>query len=316
MKNYDFDSKADNQKIDENKELRVPNDEISTEENQNVNTDEVLISENNSNDEHQSPTEARSDSKKSKKGTASLCLLMILPFLLFTIGVGMISIFFFREYVEPSVIWRFAVNANAVATPQANEDDELQSNGEVLGGSMAEHSIEPITKPNTSEDDSSDSSSEEGTEQIYYNKADFPAYKWGELWAKLSIPAIGLEEKNVYVGESNSIYKKGIGKRYGTRFPGQGGNIVLGAHVTREFYGLVDLNIGDKVYIETGYGSYVYEVYEKVIFSTTDYQYVMNYDDGEKLTLYTCHPREAAYRTERFGVLCKKISGPEWIELE
>ena len=74
--------------------------------------------------------------------------------------------------------------------------------------------------------------------------------------------------------------------------------------------------VGDKVIIETEYGTYVYEVYETVIFSIDDTHYVMNYDDGEKLTLYTCHPRGSAYRTERFGVLCKKISGPEWIKVD
>ena len=74
------------------------------------------------------------------------------------------------------------------------------------------------------------------------------------------------------------------------------------------------IKIGDKVYIETGYGSYVYEVYETFIFSIDDVEHVMNYDDGEKLTMYTCHPRGTAYRTERYAVLCKKISGPEWIK--
>ena len=76
------------------------------------------------------------------------------------------------------------------------------------------------------------------------------------------------------------------------------------------------VKVGDRIYIETGYGSYVYEVYETVIFSISDYHYVMNYDEGEKLTLYTCHPRGTAYRTERYGVICKKISGPEWIKID
>ena len=262
-------------------------------------------------------TTPEADAATKKKSTDwRLSVWMILPFFLFAIGISLLSIFFFKEYVESSGIWRFAINTNAVVISQ----DEENNNGEIIGTSMDDFSFAPVLPPNGSTDNSSDVSSDDTNdtqnEQIYYDKKDFPGYRWGDLWAKLSIPAIGLEQKNVYVGESDSIYKKGIGKRFGTRFPGQGGNIVLGAHVTREFYDLSELKIGDRVYIETGYGDYVYEVYETLIFSISDYHYVMNYDDGEKLTMYTCHPRGTAYRTERFCVLCKKISGPEWIKID
>jgi sortase A len=260
--------------------------------------------------------ETSTQTQKKKNSPWGIAFLMILPFLLFTIGVSLISVFFFKEYIQTSSLWRFAINTNAVATTPEGENN----NGEIIGTSMDDHSIVPVLPPSGSTENSTDTSEDTPdipqTEQIYYDKKDFPGYRWGDLWAKLSIPAIGLEEKNVYVGESNTIYKKGIGKRFGTRFPGQGGNIVLGAHVTREFYDLSEMKIGDKVYITTGYGDYVYEVYETFIFSISDYKYVMNYDDGEKLTLYTCHPRGTAYRTERFGVLCKKVSGPEWIKMD
>ncbi len=259
------------------------------------------------------------EKKNSKAKSIGLGFLLVLPYLIFCIGVALISVFLFKEHIESSNIWRFIVNTNAVSSPNNGDGEEILSNGEIIGGDFDHVSITPIEKPDI-EDESQDVSNEESTDvtedQIYYNKKDFPGYKWGELWAKLSIPAIGVENKNIYVGESNSIYKKGIGKRFGTRFPGQGGNIVLGAHVTREFYDLQLLKAGDRVYIETEYGSYIYEVYETIIFSIGDYKHIMNYDKEEKLTLYTCHPRGTAYRTERFGVFCKKISGPEWIEIK
>lgn len=264
-------------------------------------------------------TSKQTQSRK-KSGSFGLFSLLVVPFLIFSIGVGLISVFFFREFVESSSLWRFVVNTNAVRAPESNTDEEILSNGEIIGGVLEDISIPTVEKPDVSEDVSEDTSEEvskdeDVAEQIYYDKKDFPGYKWGELWARLSIPSIGLEDKKVYAGESNSIFKKGIGKRFGTRFPGQGGNIVLGAHVTREFYDLQLMKVGDRVYIETEYGSYVYEVYETLIFSIYDYQHVMNYDKEEKLTLYTCHPRGTAFRTERFGVFCKKISGPEWIDL-
>lgn len=272
------------------------------------------MKENNFSEKENEISEETPQNQKEKKRDAGFCVLLILPYVLVSIGIAFFSVFFFKTFVETSTIWRFVVNTNAVTTPENNGEDVL-SNGEIIGGSLEDLSIDTVTKPDTSETPS-DTSEEVETEQIYYNKKDFPGYKWGELWASLTIPSIGLENQNVYVGESNAIYKKGIGKRFGTRFPGQGGNIVLGAHVTKEFYDLQLLTVGDKVYIETEYGSYVYEVYETKIFSIADYKYVMNYDEGEKLTLYTCHPRGTAYRTERFGVFCKKISGPEWIEVE
>lgn len=264
-------------------------------------------------------SENHSEEKSKKKTDGKLCVLLILPYVLIGVGIALFSVFFFKQYIETSTIWRFVVNTNAVATPDNENGEDVLSNGEIIGGSLEDISLSPVEKPDSSESPSTDADSSDediAAEQIYYDKKDFPGYKWGELWATLSIPEIGLENKNVYTGESNAIYKKGIGKRFGTRFPGQGGNIVLGAHVTREFYDLQLLSVGDRVYIETEYGSYVYEVYETKIFSIADYKYVMNYDEGEKLTLYTCHPRGTAYRTERFGVFCKKISGPEWIEVK
>lgn len=284
---------------------------------------------NNENDTMERNPRINTSHNKNTSEKIGLCILMILPFVLICVGISLFSVYFFKEYVASSSFWRFIVNTNAIASPSNTEGEEHISGGEIIGGVIEEISIKPVEKPETSEEmseeisgETSEETSEEETsqeeivEQIYYNRDDFPGYKWGELWATLSIPAINLDSKNVYVGESKSIYKKGIGKRYGTRFPGQGGNIVLGAHVTREFYDLQLIKVGDRVYIETEYGSYVYEVYETVIFSPDEYKYVMNYDDGEKLTLYACYPREAAHRTERFGAICKKISGPEWIEIE
>lgn len=306
-------SKEDNvSRTDENiqKETDVSEADVQNQEN----IEEQDKNDDNSSTLFSSPTSNGNFKKKSN--LLGLTSLMVLPFLLFSIGVVLLSVFFFKEYIQASGIWRFAINTNAVVvTP----DDE-NTNGEVIGTSMDDFSISTVLPPDGSTENSSDTSNDDTDEpkpeQIYYDKKDFPGYRWGDLWAKLSIPAIGLEEKNVYVGESNSIYRKGIGKRFGTRFPGQGGNIVLGAHVTREFYDLSELKIGDKVYIKTGYGDYVYEVYETFIFSISDYHHVLNYDEGEKLTMYTCHPRGTAYRTERFGVLCKKISGPEWIKID
>ena len=193
---------------------------------------------------------------RKKGGSFGLFVLLVVPFLIFSIGVGLICVFFFREFVESSSLWRFVVNTNAVSTPENNTDEEILSNGEIIGGVLEDISIPTVEKPDVSEEASEEDVSvdEDVEEQIYYDKKDFPGYKWGELWARLSIPSIGLEDKKVYAGESNSIFKKGIGKRFGTRFTGQGGNIVLGAHVTREFDDLQLMKVGDRVYIETEYG--------------------------------------------------------------
>ncbi|MBQ7646503.1 MAG: sortase, partial [Clostridia bacterium] len=76
-------------------------------------------------------------------------------------------------------------------------------------------------------------------------------------WGKMTIPSIGLTAAPMYNGDDTKIlsytHSKAIGKRYGSQFPGQGGRTILCSHVTRAFYGLQDMEKGDRIILNTFY---------------------------------------------------------------
>jgi sortase A len=139
-----------------------------------------------------------------------------------------------------------------------------------------------------------------------------PAFQWGEKWATITVdefPDATIHQAAVYVGDSPDILHKGAGKLYGSRFCGEGGKIVLSAHVTRHFYCLEDMQVGNTVRMHTAYGEYVYRVEEIFIFKPEDEYVVKDNSETEELLLYTCYPRALGYRRQRIGVRCSKVSG-------
>jgi sortase A len=139
-----------------------------------------------------------------------------------------------------------------------------------------------------------------------------PGFQWGEQWATISVdefPDATINQAKVYVGDSTDILKKGVGKMYGSRFCGEGGRIVLSAHVTRHFYCLEDMKVGNTVRLHTAYGEYVYRVEEIFLFEPKDVYVVRDTAKEEELLLYTCYPRETSYRRYRIGIRCSKVSG-------
>ena len=112
--------------------------------------------------------------------------------------------------------------------------------------------------------------------------------KIGDEFATLNIPSADLEV-SIYQGEGNEQLRKGVGHYVGSLLPGEGGNVVLSGHRETAFYALKDLEVGDKVYVETDYGTYEYEVSDIYITTPDDVSATMP-TDTEKLTMYTCYP--------------------------
>lgn len=145
--------------------------------------------------------------------------------------------------------------------------------------------------------------------------SDLPVMTWGDRWATLSVdelPDASINDAPVYVGDSTDILKKGVGKYYGSRFCGEGGKIVLDAHVTQAFYCLEDMQVGYTVRVHTVYGEYVYRVDEIFLFNSNDTEVVMEPSEKEQLLLYTCYPRSLSYRRQRIGIVCSKVSGADF----
>lgn len=145
--------------------------------------------------------------------------------------------------------------------------------------------------------------------------SDLPIMVWGDRFATLSVdelPDASINGAPVFVGDSNDILKKGVGKYYGSRFCGEGGKIVLSAHCNKAFYCLEDMQVGYTVRMHTVYGEYVYRVKEIFIFERTDSYVVVDESKDEELLLYTCYPRGITYRRQRIGIRCEKVSGADF----
>ncbi len=145
--------------------------------------------------------------------------------------------------------------------------------------------------------------------------SDFPVLKWGDRWATMSVdelPDASINDAPVYVGDNETILKKGAGKYFGSRFCGEGGKIVISAHCNMAFYCLEDMEVGYTVRMHTVYGEYVYKVDEIFLFESDDNYVVLDPSEQEELLLYTCYPRGLGYRRQRIGIRCSKVSGVDF----
>ena len=128
-----------------------------------------------------------------------------------------------------------------------------------------------------------------------------------EVFAVLHVPAFGLEYAN-RVAESTSwdavlnSADIGIGHYDTTQMPGEPGNFAVAAHrsgpVTTPFKELMNLRLGDPLFVETKEGWYTYR-FRSIEFTTPDASDVLNPfprvegtpGEDQILTLTTCHPK-------------------------
>lgn len=114
----------------------------------------------------------------------------------------------------------------------------------------------------------------------------------GEGVMRIQIPKIDVDWI-VVEGITVNDLKKGPGHYPGTKFPGEGGNVVISGH--RATYGepfarMNEVENGDIISLTTLNGVFEYRVYEKKIVAPTDLSVVVETPE-ERLTLTTCHPR-------------------------
>ncbi len=117
----------------------------------------------------------------------------------------------------------------------------------------------------------------------------------------------------LYCGDGAEQLAKGVGTYEGENYPGEGGVILVSSHDSTYFEKLDHLKEGDKVYVDTLYGKYCYEVFEERIYDVSDdFEYKENIS-GEVLVMYTCYPlgQSVGNRDERYFVYAKKIEGQE-----
>lgn len=126
------------------------------------------------------------------------------------------------------------------------------------------------------------------------NKVAMPTITTGGAIARLSIPAIGVNNY-VYEGTDSNALAKGIGHFDCTS--GWNGNIALGAHNRTGIFGKLDkLQVGDTMTYTTGYGTLTYQVSSITQVSTNDTSGLQQ-DGTNRLTLYTCVPNQPELKT-------------------
>jgi sortase A len=145
------------------------------------------------------------------------------------------------------------------------------------------------------------------------NKITFPRY--GEKFADLIIDKVSINIP-VFHGDSEEQLLKGAGHFNGSKFPGEGSNIVLAGHRNSVFKGLKDVSKGNLIVLNTTYGKYVYEISDIKIIKETDISILQPFD-SEKLTLYTCYPFDyIGSAPNRYVVISDLIEGTPIKELK
>ena len=134
----------------------------------------------------------------------------------------------------------------------------------------------------------------------------YPTY--GSKYATLKIESINLELP-VYYGASYTILKSGIAHDENSYFPGEGGSIILAGHNFKTFLAnLPKVNLGDKIQLETTYGTFNYDVYDTQIVEETDVDKVPIQEEKEILMIYTCWPiNNIGHASQRYVVYANLV---------
>ncbi len=104
----------------------------------------------------------------------------------------------------------------------------------------------------------------------------------------LSIPRLELEVP-VYASASDLNLDRGAGIIDGMAYPHELGHIGIAGHRDGYFRAIKDLEIGDRVELETLDGTKVFAVEDLRIVETSELSYLAETDD-QRLTIVTCYP--------------------------
>lgn len=121
-------------------------------------------------------------------------------------------------------------------------------------------------------------------------------FKKASKIASIIIPKIDLNLPIAH-GTDEITLQNMVGHLYGTSFPsgGSSSHSVLSAHTalrtSKMFDRIVELNVGDEIYINILDETHVYEVIDTLIINPDEHDRYLQVEEGKDLiTLYTCYP--------------------------
>lgn len=134
----------------------------------------------------------------------------------------------------------------------------------------------------------------------------YPTY--GSKYATIKIDSIGVDLP-VYYGANYTVLKSGIAHDDKSYFPGEGGSVILAGHNFKTFLAeLPNAKIGDKIILETSYGTFTYDIYDTKIIKETAVDEVPVQKEKEILMLYTCWPiNNIGHASERYVVYANLV---------
>lgn len=152
-----------------------------------------------------------------------------------------------------------------------------------------------------------------GIEQSAFSKSEFVKPKTNENYAAIQCDKLGDSALSVFYLGDNKALKIGVSQETVDCFIGFNGCTVFYAYHTTYFKNLSNINVGDRINVETTYGSYIYKVYETgVSEKKTEFD-----PNGEsKLILYTDEYTGVTGKksSKYIYVYASMISGPVVVE--
>lgn len=106
---------------------------------------------------------------------------------------------------------------------------------------------------------------------------------------------------DLYWGDSNAQFDAGAGCHAtdGCVLPGENGTVFIGAHTGTYFADLGSAKVGDRIYLDTDWGDFVYEITEMQVIYETDIDKVRWGAEEPSCILYTCYPFGILTHTDR-----------------
>lgn len=233
------------------------------------------------NQDHRSRSRAH-HARKSFFRKGKRLLIAMIPFVLFMVGLSLVSVGFFTYVENESVL--------AVIITSRDIGSAVDLHGLDSSDSLSASPAETVAAPVSGED-----------------RIVVPFYYFGDQLGTIRIHSVDIEV-GVYQGDTEKEFRLGAGHFLGSFMPGQDGNIVLAAHRTSYFRHFEDLKAGDQVEFETTYGLFTYQVREIQILEKKDFDLITAETDQEQLTMYTCYPfTYIGNAPERYVVMCDLI---------
>lgn len=276
-------------------------------------------------------------------------VLLLLPAVLFGAGILLVSMFAFNTVIKGSSFWNFIFTEASTLDEGDELGyiglEKLVRNVQPEEGgadvALPEVIVPPVSDEQTYDYTASLPALKAGH---YISGSAVGGFSLGSYWASISVAEDErVDDVPVYQGDNSALLSRGVGHLYGSSFPGEGGVCVLAAHVSGSadfFANLADAEIyrsGTQIKLDTAYGVYVYEVIDTKILDYKDTTLVKrydwkqtgtdenggkigtvvdryklltsSYDADELLVMYTCYPKGAGFRTQRYYVICRRIYG-------